>query len=112
MRHAEYPHYVEFQRLEKESDSGGGFTELWTTFLAFNGLLDTPSSREVFEAQQLNVTLDRNFFYPYRTDVNEKMRAVYRYKDTVETYEVASRPQDQGGQHEVMVAALKLIPNG
>ena len=112
MRHAEYPHHLEFQRLEKESDGGGGFTELWTTVLDFDGLLDTPDSREVFQAQQLNVTLDRNFFYPYRTDVTEKMRAVYRHKDTVETYEIVSRPQDQGGQHEVMKLMLKLVPNG
>ncbi|RLJ90123.1 phage head closure protein [Planococcus citreus] len=110
--HEEFPHHIEFQTLGKVPDGGGGYKEDWVTVLDFNGFLDTPTSQELFQAQQLNYTLDRNLFYPYRTDVKEQMRCLYRYDSTVETYELVSKPQDQGGQREIMKLMLKLVPNG
>lgn len=112
MLNDEFPHNVTFQSLSKNPDGGGGYDEAWTDALNFNGFLDTPSSREIFVAQQLQNPLDRNFYYPYRTDVLEKMRCVYKYDDITETYEVIGKPQDQGGQREVMVVPLKLVRNG
>lgn len=108
----EFPHHVEFQIFDKVSDGGGGHEKDWITVLDFNGFLDTPTSQELFQAQQLNYTLDRNLFYPYRTDVKEQMRCIYREDDIQETYELVSRPQDQGGQREIMKLMLKLVPNG
>lgn len=106
---AEYPHNLTFQQLTKVSDGGGGFTQLWTTKVTVQGFLDTPSSREVFEAQQLNNPLDRNLYFPYRNDITADMRCVYQHHGITETYELIGNPQDQGGQHEVMLVPLKLV---
>lgn len=111
MLHGEYPHTVTFQELTKTPDGGGGYTSLWTAKMQFDGLLDTPGSRELFEAHQLNSPMDRNLYYPYRTDVKADMRCIYEVDGIVETYEVVGRPQDQGGQREVMVVRLKLVRN-
>lgn len=104
----EYPHAVVFQTFTKVSDGAGGYTRTWETALTFQGFLDTPESRETFTAQQLKNPLDRNLYYPYRTDVNASMRCFCEG----DTYEVVGKPQDQGGQHEVMKVPLKLIVNG
>ena len=108
MRHAEYPHSVTFQTLSKVSDGGGGFTSLWTAKFTAQGFMDTPSSREIFEAQQLNNPLDRNLYFPYRTDITADMRCAFEGN----TYELVGNPQDQGGQREVMLVPLKLVKNG
>ena len=104
----EYPHEVEFQTFTKVSDGAGGNTKTWLKVLKFNGFMDTPSSKEIYRAHQLNNPLDRNLYYPYRTDIDPKMRCLFEG----DTYELVGRPQDQGGQHEVMKVALKLVPNG
>lgn len=108
MHHDEYPHAVVFQAFTKVSDDAGGYKQTWNTALSFQGFLDTPESREIFAAQQLNNPLDRNLYYPYRTDVNANMRCICEGN----TYELVGRPQDQGGQHEVMKVPLKLIVDG
>ena len=105
MLHSEYPHSITFQTLTKVSDGAGGFTSTWTTTLSIQGFLDTPSSREIFQAMQLSNPLDRNLYYPYRTDINEKMRCVCEG----ETYELIGKPQNQGGQREIMKVPLKLV---
>lgn len=101
----EYPHTVTFQSLKKVSDGAGGYVEKWSNVLTLTCFMDTPSSREIFQAMQLQNPLDRNLYYPYRTDVNEKMRCTFEG----ETYELIGKPQDQGGQHEVMKVPLKLV---
>lgn len=108
MRHAEYPHAVVFQTLTKVSDGAGGYVHSWANKLTIQGFLDTPTSREIFNAQQLQNPLDRNLYYAYRTDIDAKMRCVCEG----DTYELVGRPQDLGGQHEVMQVALRLVPNG
>lgn len=108
MLYDEYPHTVTFQTITKVSDGAGGSTQLWTDVLSFDAFLDTPSSRELFTAQQLQNPLDRNLYYEYRTDVSEKMRCTCEG----ETYELIGKPQDQGGQHEVMKVPLKLVSHG
>ncbi|PUB12623.1 phage head closure protein [Paenisporosarcina sp. OV554] len=104
----EYPHVVVFQTFTKVPDGAAGHIKAWKNVLEFNGFLDTPSSREIFKAHQLNNPLDRNLYYPYRTDVDPKLRCTCEG----DTYELVGRPQDQGGQHEVMKVALKLVPHG
>lgn len=101
-----YPHVVTFQSLQKISDGGGGYTQSWTDVIVnMVAFCDTPSSREIFQAQQLNTPFDRNLYYEYRTDINEKMRCVFEN----ESYELIAKPQDQGGQNEVMKVQLRLI---
>lgn len=105
MRHVEYPHIVIFKTLTKVSDGAGGYVQSWTPTLTIQGFLDTPSSREIFTAQQLQNPLDRNLYYAYRVDIDAKMRCTCEG----DTYELVGKPQDQGGQHEVMKVALKLV---
>lgn len=105
----EYPHTVTIIKQERVSDGGGGFEFFWKAKFTVPCLLDTPSSREIFEAQQLNNPLNRNLFYAYRTDIFANMRAVYEYDGIVETYDLVGNPQDQGGQREVMQVPLKLV---
>lgn len=105
MRHAEYPHTVIFKTLTKISDGAGGYVQNWTPTLTIQGFLDTPSSREIFTAQQLQNPLDRNLYYAYRVDINAKMRC----ECEGDTYELIGKPMDQGGQHEVMKVSLKLV---
>lgn len=104
----EFPHQVIFQKLTKVPDGAGGHTSLWKNELILNGFMDTPSSRELFEAQQLNNPFDRNLYYPYRTDVTEDMRCQFKG----DSYELVGRPQDQGSQEETMLVPLKLVKNG
>lgn len=104
----EYPHLVTFQTFTKVSDGGGGHEQKWVDVLTIDAFLDTPSSREIFEATRLENPMDRNLYYPYRRDINEKMRCSCEG----ETYELIGKPQDQGGQHEVMKVPLKLVPHG
>jgi len=111
MHQDEYPHAVVFQTLNKVSDGAGGYMQSWvevTSIKDFSGFLDTPLSREIFTAQKLSNPLDSNLYYPYRTDINEKMRCICEG----DTYELVGKPQDQGGQHEVMKVPLKLVPHG
>lgn len=104
----EFPHEVTFQALTKVSDGGGGHKQVWVDVLTFDAFLDTPSSREIFQAQQSENPLDRNLYYEYRTDINEKMQCTCEG----ERYELVGKPQDQGGQKEVMKVPLKLVQNG
>lgn len=103
----EFPHKVEFKIMgEPVSDGGGGFLPgEWETYDEIGGFLDTPKSSELFQAQQLHHPFDRHLYYPYRTDIKTTMRVVCEG----DTYELASKPLDQGGQHEIMKVNLRLI---
>lgn len=109
MHNDEFPHTVTIMEQERVSDGGGGFEFFWSAKFMVQGLLDTPSSREIFEAHQLNNPLDRNLYYSYRTDIFANMRCVYEYDGIVETYDLVGNPQDQGGQREIMQVPLKLV---
>lgn len=108
MLYDEYPHVVTFQMYAKVPDGAGGYVQDWVDTLTIDAFMDTPSSREIFAAMQLQNPLDRNLYYAYRTDVNEKMQCIYEG----ETYELTGKPQNQGGQHEVMKVPLKLVQHG
>jgi SPP1 family predicted phage head-tail adaptor len=108
MPNDEFPHAVTFKQLQTVPDGGGGSTKVWVDYATIDGFMDTPSSREVYEAHQLNNPLDRHLYYPHRTDISTTMRVLYES----ETYEVTGRPQDQGGMQEVMRLPLRLVMNG
>lgn len=100
----EFPHSVEVKRKTSVPDGTGGYTTGWATVFSMMGFLDTPTSRERYEAQQMKNPLDRYLYFPYRTDITPAMRLTCEG----ETYEFAGRAEDQGGQHEIMRVALKL----
>ncbi|MBY0157274.1 phage head closure protein [Cytobacillus oceanisediminis] len=104
----EFPHSVTFWEQRNIPDGGGGHEKGYAAVLQINGFMDTPSSREVYEAQKLDNPLERVLYYPYRTDITTDMRVSFES----ETYEITGRPQDQGGQHEIMRLPLRLIANG
>ena len=104
----EFPHVVTVLDKTFIPDGRGGGVESWNPVFNMNGFVDTPTSRERYQAQQLQNPLDRYLFYPYRTDISSTMRITYEN----EVYELAGRPEDQGGQHEIMRVALKLVDDG
>lgn len=101
----ELPHEVEVMQKKKVSDGAGGFKTEWVLVETIDAFVDTPTSKERFYAQQLDNPLERYMYYEYRTDLTSKTRL--RYEG--EIYEFAGRPEDQGGQHEKMRVALKLV---
>ena len=104
----EFPHVVTVLIKQPIRDDMGGIKdEQWTPVFNMNGFVDTPTSRERYQAEQMQNPLDRYLFYPYRTDIDSAMRITYEN----ELYELAGRPEDQGGQHEIMRVALKLVDN-
>lgn len=104
----EFPHSVTFLTEQKVSDGGGGFTMSWVDYVTIDAFMDTPTSREMFQAQQLQTPLDRNLYYAYRTDILPSMRV----RHGTDTYELQGKPMDQGGQNEIMMVPLALVNNG
>ncbi|MEK5432612.1 phage head closure protein [Lysinibacillus sp. FSL R7-0073] len=105
MHYDEFPHEVEVVQKRKVSDGAGGFKTEWFQVDAMEAFVDTPTSKEQYYAQQLGNPLQRYMYYPYRTDLTSSMRL--RYEGDI--YEFAGRAEDQGGQHEIMRVALKLV---
>ena len=104
----EFPHVITVLKNQPIRDKMGGvIDEQWTPEFNMNGFIDTPTSRERYQAEQMQNPLDRYLFYPYRNDIDSAMRITYEN----ELYELAGRPEDQGGQHEIMRVALKLVVN-
>lgn len=101
----ELPHEVEVMQKKKVSDGAGGFKTEWVPVETIDAFVDTPTSKERFYAQQSENPLERYMYYEYRTDLTSSMRL--RFEG--EIYEFAGRPEDQGGQHEKMQVALKLV---
>lgn len=101
----EFPHEVEVVQKRKVSDGAGGFKTEWYPIDTLEVFVDTPTSKERFYAQRLNNPLERYMYYEYRTNLTSSMRL--RYEG--EIYAFAGRPEDQGGQHEIMRVALKLV---
>ena len=105
MHYDEFPHEVEVVQKKKVSDGAGGFKTEWSLVDTLETFVDTPTSKEQYYAQQLGNPLQRYMYYPYRTDLTSSLRL--RYEG--EIYAFAGRPEDQGGQHEIMRVALKLV---
>lgn len=105
MHYDEFPHTVEVVEKKRISDGAGGFKTDWFPVDTMEVFVNTPTSKEQYYAQQLGNPLQRYMYYPYRTDLTSSMRL--RYEG--EIYEFASRAEDQGGQHEIMRVALKLV---
>lgn len=111
----EFPHVAQFQTSTRVKDSGGGWIEDWQEYLGPTAaFFDTPSSREELLGMQTSNPLDRYLYFPYRTDINAKMRVVdVSDSDFPETYELAGRPMDQGGQREILRVGLRrVVDNG
>ncbi|MGG2111917.1 phage head closure protein [Lysinibacillus pakistanensis] len=105
MLYAEFPHEVEVVEKRTTADDSGDRKTQWIPIDTIESFVDTPTSKEKLLAHQVQNPLDRYMYYPYRTDLKSDMRL--RYEG--EIYAFAGRPEDQGGQHEIMRVALKLV---
>ena len=101
----EFPHEVEVVEKKRVSDGTGGFKTEWVPVDTIEAFVDTPTSKEKLIAHQVQNPLDRYMYYEYRTDLTSNMRL--RYEGEIYTF--AGRAEDQGGQHEIMRVALKLV---
>ncbi|WBF54901.1 phage head closure protein [Lysinibacillus sp. JK80] len=105
MHYGEFPHEVEVVQKRKVTDGAGGFKTEWFPVDTMEVFVDTPTSKERLLAHQVQNPLDRFMYYPYRTDLKSDMRLSFEG----EIYAFAGHPEDQGGQHEIMCVALKLV---
>ncbi|MEH6941524.1 phage head closure protein [Bacillus sp. JJ722] len=101
----DFPHEVEIHTKQRIPDGVGGYISDWAKLSDLDAFVDTPTSRERYEAQQLSNPLDRYMYFEYGADLT----SVMRIKHNSDLYELAGRPEDQGGADEVMRVALKLV---
>lgn len=106
MLHDEYPHTVAILRkVSIGKNAIGGKVHSWEPYKVLSALVDTPSSRERFTAMQVENPVDRNMYFPYRTDILADMRCLF----DGDHYDLTGKPEDQGGQREVMKVGLRLV---
>lgn len=105
MLYDEFPHVVEVVEKRTTTDDTGDRETKWIPVDTIEAFVDTPTSKEKLLAHQVQNPLDRYMYYPYRTDLKSDMRLKYEN----EIYAFAGHPEDQGGQHEIMRVALKLV---
>ncbi|MBL3648435.1 phage head closure protein [Bacillus sp. RHFS10] len=98
MIYEEFPHEITFQRMGKVPDGGGGYEEGYVDYITTEALVSGVSSREFYQAQQLQTPIECNVYFPYRTDIEKTMRIIYESKILI----LKSEPIDQGGMHEVL----------
>ncbi len=103
----EFPHRIRFQRHNIVSDGGGG----WETPAGEEEWLDVDpdpypafvtdiSSREYGQAGGTVNPVEKEIYFPYRTDILPDMQVLLEDGSAVS---IKTRPIDQGGQHEVMM---------
>jgi SPP1 family predicted phage head-tail adaptor len=101
----EFPHKIIFQKQGLVSDGAGGWIDGgWTNIDGDPGtypaLVTDISGQEFGQAGQTVNPINKEIYFPYRTDIKPNMRVLLEDGSTVA---IKSRPLDQGGQHEKML---------
>lgn len=101
----EFPHIVEVFTKTSVEDDGGGYTETETKVKSLKCFVDTPFSNERFQAAKLDFSLDRYLYFRYKDleYLAKDMKLKYLGKE----YEFVSDFEDQGGQQEILRAAIR-----
>ncbi|WP_294582958.1 phage head closure protein [uncultured Staphylococcus sp.] len=71
------------------------------------GFMDTPTSSEQLLYHQMTKDFDRNLYTPYDIAI-DSATTLFKYNGRV--YQCASEPIDQGGQNEINLTRLKVVP--
>lgn len=103
---------VQLITKQRVSDGLGGFTQKeMPSGDVYKVFLDTPSSQDIFLANQLQqATFDRYMYYPYGLPFAWANKLQHVAKDgTVTKYEIVGKPENQGGQDRYMRANLKEV---
>ncbi|XYU16953.1 phage head closure protein [Bacillus pumilus] len=101
----EFPHEITFQKLGKVPDGGGGYTEKHVDYLTIPARVTSVTSREFYQAQQLQNPVDHNVYFEYREDIKKTMRIKYENKILI----LKSDPIDQGGENEIMCLKCQVL---
>jgi SPP1 family predicted phage head-tail adaptor len=98
----EFSNLVVFQRKDRVSDGAGGWTYDWVNVdeEPYPAFVTDISSREYGQAAQTVNPIEKEIYFPYRTDILPSMQVVLEDESIVA---IKTRPIDQGGQHEVML---------
>lgn len=106
--YTEFPHAIQIGVRER----GGVFPNEYERFKSNDviyGFMDTPSTNEQLLYHQMDNSFDRNLYTPYDLPINHN-KTLFKYEGRI--YECVGEPIDQGGQHEINLTKLKVVPIG
>lgn len=101
----EFPHTVEVHAKTYIEDGAGGHTETDEVVKQLECFVDTPSSNERLQAARLEFTFDRYLYFRYNELEHLAKDMILVYLGV--RYEFVSDFEDQGGQQEIVRAAIR-----
>ncbi|MDE1375024.1 phage head closure protein [Bacillus sp. FSL W8-0445] len=102
MMYEEFPHTITFQKFEQIPNGGGGFKKEWVDAITdCEAFVDSLTGKEYYQAQQLENPVEYNVYFPYREDVKNDMRIIWKDRND-RVLVIQSPPIDQGGQGEIL----------
>lgn len=104
----EFPHEIEIGVRETIGDYRNS-RERFKSNDIINGFMDTPSTNERLQYHQMENSFDRNLYTPYDIAIDSN-KTLFKYDGKV--YECVGEPVDQGGQHEINLTKLEVVPIG
>ena len=100
---------ITFQTRAAGQDALGSATGAWVDSFTVWGKALPINGREFFASGQMQASVDVRFVVRYRTDINERMRIMWRN----EPYEIVSPPIDTDGAREQLeIMAVNGIRDG
>ncbi|MGR3287081.1 phage head-tail adapter protein [Bacillus sonorensis] len=98
----EFPHTITFQLFDETPTGGGGFKKEWKDVITdCEAFVDSLTGSEFYQAQQLENPIEYNVYFPYREDVKNDMRIIWKDRNN-KVLTIRSNPIDQGGQGEIL----------
>lgn len=104
----EFPHAIQIG-VRETVGSYHNERERFKSEKVIYGFMDTPSTNERLLYHQMDNSFDRNLYTPYDLPINHN-KTLFKYDGRI--YECVGEPIDQGGQHEINLTKLKVVPIG